>query len=759
MTKPDDLLRELLQTFQAEASEHLQTLNLALLSLEVRPEESKRIELVQEAFRAAHSLKGAARVVNLEDIEGLAHAMESVLQQARDTGQHLEASTYDVLYDALDTMGNLLEGKTVSAEAVTRRLSECVEAGTEQSSQSAAPDTEVELQTNFNPTPEETVASTEPTNTGTPPQESTSVSLSTPGEDTIRVAVSKLDNLMAQVGELLVSRINAEQRITEMQAIRYRTTAWTKAWREIKMLLPQLEGQVGTQLAEILNQYHAHLQAATREISQFDQRLRQDTLRLTIVASQLQDDVRHVRMIPFDTIVPGLQRAVRDATHLEGKQVDFQVEGAAVELDKKVLETLKDPLLHLLRNAVSHGIESPDKRKRASKPAKGRIRLTLQQRGAEIRITVQDDGAGFDLEKLRRAGGESTGDHVDNRSNADDIIELAFLPGVTTASEVTALSGRGIGLDVVREHIETIQGRIQVESVPGEGASIHLLVPVSLVISHGLLVQIGAERYVLPLLSVEKIIEPRETFTLEGQTMLTVDDVPLPLVALASLLERPMSHQGPNPLVVILAVAEQRLALLVDDVVTEQELAVKPLGKPLNRVRNVAGVALQGDGKPVIVLNAADLMRSAKGARKLPAIAKRAASVERPCAHILVVDDSITTRTLEKNILETAGYEVTTATDGTEALKRLKERHVDLVVSDVEMPHMDGISLTRHLRSSSEYKDLPLILVTSLESREDRERGMIAGANAYVVKRGFDQEELLKTVQQLIFIEDNHHVH
>ena len=277
----------------------------------------------------------------------------------------------------------------------------------------------------------------------------------------------------------------------------------------------------------------------------------------------------------------------------------------------------------------------------------------------------------------------------------------------------------------------------------------------TLAISRGLLVQVGEERYVLPLLSVLKIIEPRQTFTVEGHTMVTVDGSTLPLVSLANLLERPgITQSGPHALAVIMAVAEQRLALLVDDVLTEQELAVKALGKPLHRVRNIAGAALMGDGKPVVILNAADLVRSAKGAHRQTIIQSHETLQEKANPHILVVDDSITTRTLETNILETAGFDVTTATDGKEALLRLKEQRIDLVVSDVEMPNLDGISLTRQLRENIEYKDLPIILVTSLESQHDRERGMLAGANAYIVKRGFDQAELLKTIQQLVFVEE-----
>ncbi|WP_119070703.1 hybrid sensor histidine kinase/response regulator [Aggregatilinea lenta] len=793
MSNSDDLLRELLQTFQVEASEHLQTLNMSLLALEVRPEEAQRRELVQEAFRAAHSLKGAARAVGLDDVEQLSHAMENVLQGVRDTDETLEASAYDVLYEVLDSIGKLLEGESVEVMALVNRLSQNGNGTGTQSGNGtkpqAVPTADVESAptvqapsapavepepvvpapvTNAVPSPAPVPAPAvepefaapapvvntvpNPAPVPAPVEELHGKPRAASSEETIRVAIPKLDNLMAQVGELLVSRMNAEQRASEMQAVRYQFASWSKVWREVKTLLPQLDGDASKRLSEVLARYHEQVQATTEDVSLFDQRLRQDTLRLGVIASQLQDNVRRVRMVPFETVVPSLQRAVRDAVHTEGKQASFQVFGGEVELDKKVLEMLKDPLLHLLRNAVSHGIECPEDRRERGKPEEGTITLSLQQRGAEVRISVRDDGGGFDLGALRQAS-TSQGDHMlDERASQEEIIGLAFLSGVTTTHEVTALSGRGIGLDVVRQRLETMQGRIEVDSVPGHGAAIHLLLPVTLTISRGLLVRVGDQRYVLPLLSVVKIIKPRQIFTVEGRTMITIDDATLPLVSLGSLLNHPEAESNEQALAVIVAVAEQRFALLVDDVITEQELAVKPLGKPLHRVRNVAGAALLGDGKPVVILNTADLIRSAKGVRQPAAFRPTEALQEKTKAHILVVDDSITTRTLEKNILETAGFDVTTATDGSEALHRLDAQPIDLVVSDVEMPNMNGIELTRQIRETGEFRDLPVILVTSLESREDRERGMMAGADAYIVKRGFDQAELLKTIQQLIMV-------
>lgn len=759
MIKSEDLMKQLLQTFRAEAAEHLQTLNMAVLALEVRPEEAKRRELVQEAFRSAHSLKGAARTVGLEAIEQIANAMESVLQKARETETHLEESMCEALYNALDSIGFLLEGKTVEIGSLISHLSTNGKRAASNASESVQPVSDQKQATGVVEAPPPVIDSVP----AAIPAETVShealsnKSTTTNGEESIRVSISKLDNLMAQVGELLVSRINAQQRITEFRDIRQQVAHSSKALREIKVLIPSLDPDVANQLSEIILRHEKQFESTLQDITRFDQRMKQDTVRLGVITSHLQDNARHVRMVPFETLVPILQRTIRDAAHSENKQVIFEVNGGNIELDKKVLEALKDPFIHMLRNAVGHGIESASVRQSRGKPVEGHVRLTLQQRGSEVRISVEDDGGGFDLKAIHAASRKS-GEHVISEHDSDHaIIELAFMPGVTTKQEVTTLSGRGVGLDVVRERVEELQGHIEVKNHPGEGAHIHLIVPSSLTISRGLLVQVGTERYVLPLLSVLKILTPQDTFTVGGQTMMTMDGVTMPIVPLASLLGRTFSPQKErSPLAVIMAVAEQRLALLVDDVLTEQELVIKPLGTPLRRVHNIAGAALMGDGKPVVVLNAADLVRAAKGIHKqVFSIKQDEVEEEKPKTRILVVDDSITTRTLEKSILETAGYEVITATDGLQALQRLQEYTVELVVSDVEMPNMDGITLTRELRSNAAFEYLPIILVTSLESKADRERGMMAGANAYIVKRGFDQGELLKTIEQLVFIEDD----
>lgn len=719
LNSDDDLLKELLLTFRVEAAEHIQTLNQVLLQAEREKEQAQHAELVKTAFRAAHSLKGAARAVDLHDVESLAHHMESVLQDVRDEKLELAAHICDALYDVLDALEQLIQGKTVDTAALNLRMARL---------NSAQPSMHSDLR-----------------------QGKVAESRLVQSEETIRVTIDKLDNLMAEAGELLVSKISTEQRLAEMRVIRKNLTDWTKKWRDIKQVLSHVEGQGGQKITELLHQYHDDMQRLAQNINDLDHSLNRDSLRLGMVAERMQEEIRRVRMVPFDSLALTLQRVVRDAANSQQKNLSLAIEGGEIELDKKVLEMLKDPLIHLLRNAVNHGIEMPAQREALGKPAEGRITINVKQRGGEMRLAVSDDGHGFDVEAIRKAAIKQVKSVPDENSPTHELISLAFLPGVSTAETVTEIAGRGIGLDVVREQIEVLHGQVVIESVSGQGVTIGLVVPVSLTMMRGLIVRVGQEQYVLPLLAVEKIVEPESYLVIEGRTMLDVDGKKLPLVSLAQTLQRSANGvETERNIAVIVTASEHRIAVLVDDVVTEQEFAAKPLPFPLHAISNISSVAVLGNGGPILILNVSDLVKSSRMVDKQPVLKQPKETNTKPNIHILVVDDSITTRTLERNILEAAGYKVTTATDGLEALKRLKTNIIDLVVADVEMPNMDGITLTRSLRMTSDYTNMPVILVTSLESREDRERGLVEGANAYIVKRGFDQAELLTTIQRLL---------
>lgn len=739
MSGQDDLLKELMETFRVEAADHLQTLNHGLLELERDPQPERRQTLLQETFRAAHSLKGAARAVNLKEIEALAHAVENVLQSARDDGIMLNATMCDSIYDALDSINAALNGQPITPEHIIDRLGQFVKS----KPASQRGDDNGDFNGDLNNISTAMVSnggySAAAMWNGDSPQT----------DETIRVSVGKMDDLMAQVGELLASRISADQRVIDTRIVRSQLEQMSKSWQEILTSVRRMSGENVRSLTETISHHGEGLQRIIQAYNLVDQNINRDALRLGNVTDTLQDTVRRLRMVPFQSITLILERAVRDASHSVDRPVNFKVEGGQVELDKKILEMLKDPLLHLLRNAVVHGIESAEERRAAKKPEIGSVSVTLRQRGGEVLIAIRDDGRGFDVEALRLAAADRG--ITDKGANTDDLINLAFMPGVSTASAITALSGRGVGLDVVRQAIEAMQGRISVENMVGQGATINLSVPTSLAMTRGLLVQMGLEQYVIPMLSIEKIVSVDEVFTIGGRQMIKVSNTHLPLISLAAALEREAGAAPAveNPLALILAVAEQRIALMVDDVLTEQELTVKMLTYPIERANNVAGAALLGNGEPIIVLNPADLIRSTRYVTS-PAIVVKDTKEEAPTVHVLVVDDSITTRTLEKNILEAAGFDVITATDGMQALQRLNELSIDIVVSDIQMPNMDGFTLTQTLRESNEFNQLPVILVTSLESREDRERGLRSGANAYIVKRGFDQAELLATIRQLV---------
>lgn len=726
---PDDLMRELLKTFQVEAGEHLQTLNQTLLKVERVNNAAERRPLLQNAFRAAHSLKGAARSVGIQHVEQLAHSIENVLQQAHVSNTTPEPAVCDALYQILDGIQKIIDGEQIDVRALQHRLRDTSAAAVNS---------------------EDTATDTVPADDDDHYEQTAETISSVAQEETIRIAIAKIDELMAQSGELLISKINAEQRLTELQEIRQVMGRLPRFWRELHPLLNHVGGDAGQRLKELMSDHQDYLQHLTRALDQFEQTLTVDTLRLDMVTTDLQDDVRRIRMLPFRSIVLSLERAVHDAARTEQKQINFAVEGHDVELDKKVLEALKDPLLHLLRNSVAHGIESPEQRQALGKPEAGQIRLIVRQRGSEVNITVSDDGQGFNLDALRETVQTQHGQQAD----PDDIIALAFQSGVTTAQEVTAIAGRGVGLDVVRQCIEDIHGRLSVNNMPGAGVAIELTVPSSVTMMRGLVIAVGGDQFALPLLSIERIVEVDELFTVNGKQMLRLGDDSLPLVTLASILELPNpATDAETPLVVILSVAEQRLAVLVDDVHSDLELAVKPLGEPLRRVRNVLGSALLGTGQPIVILNPGDLIRSTRTATIPDQIFENVTQEdeEQEMGHVLVVDDSITTRTLEKNILEAAGYRVTIAIDGKAALKQLGDHDdIDLIVTDVQMPNMDGIQLTTYIRDSAEYNHLPVILVTSLESTEDRERGMQAGADAYIVKRGFNQATLLSTIEQFL---------
>lgn len=578
-------------------------------------------------------------------------------------------------------------------------------------------------------------------------------------EDSIRVATVKLDRLMDGVGELLVTHMQQAEHVDQIGQLSRQVEEWDRQWQRMQTRWLQADSAalfLDTMTQDFLINSGELLQEISDRMEQLATQTSADQNRADQLVKSLQDEVHQVRMLPIATLFDQFHRVVRDLARSLDKEVVLHISGAETELDRHVLELVRDPLIHLLRNSVDHGIEAPTQRQAAGKNQTGNIWLQAVQQGNTVHIAVRDDGQGVDLPALRtvliNAGLLDPASGDQGREN--DLLDAIFRPGISTAPQVTQLSGRGVGLDVVRRNLEQLQGTVSVQTEAGKGTSFSLTLPLTIATSQVLLCQAAGLTVALPVNSVQRILrmDPDQIRLVDRHPAVTVDGEPLTLFNLTHLLELnggATSELRGKILVVLLSLGGRRLAMTVEGVSGIQEVVIKSLGPQLRRVRNVAGMTILGDGQLVSILNLSDLERSAQHRKPL---LMQTAPV--PILHqrrrILLADDSITTRTLERNILQNAGYEVLVAVDGQQAWSLLQTERVDAIVSDINMPRMDGFELARKVRADTRLERLPLVLVSSLAAAQDRVQGMEAGADAYIAKGDFDQTELLAVIERLL---------
>ncbi len=764
--QPDEL-QEILSIYKAESEEHLQKLNAGLLRLEQSP---RRTETLEEIFREAHSLKGAARMIGFEAVEKIAHGLEDLFGLARKGELELGPGVFDVIFSSLDAVSRLTVGWLADPGApsppvddVLSRIRSVRSPGPAVPLEpSAAQDVAPPAAPAPAPVPAPVPArEPEPRPKPAPPPAAASAeaaALPEAGvrqvEETIRVTTQKLDDLMNQIGEINVTRIKFDERLTEIRSIEAQVEALHRAWAAVRRR-PGAGGDGEARARGVAEQ----LQRLQEDVRRLAAGFNEDTLRMTLVSGDLQESINRVRMLPLSALFNLFPRLLRDIARQEGKEVDLVLEGGQTQLDKKIIEELKDPLTHLLRNAVDHGIEKPERRARAGKRPAGRLRLAASQKASSVVIDIEDDGAGIDLARVRSLAlrrGFATEAELEEMSD-QQVLGLVFRPGFSTKGIITDLSGRGVGLDVVLTNIERLKGTITISSEPGRGSVFSIRLPITLATTQALLVSVSGATFAIPLAAVEVIGEVglEQVTSVESREAILVKGVPTALVRLHELLNLPEHaarlQDGERAPVVVLGSTDERVAFLVDELLGEHEIVVKGLGAPLRRVRNFSGATILGDGGVVLILNVFDLIKTSQKARGLWLADKRREEAQRrEKSRILVVDDSVTTRLLEKGILESNGYEVTLAVDGVDALAKLASHPFDLVVSDVEMPRMNGFELTRQLRREPAHRELPVILVTSLSSEEDKRTGIEAGADAYIVKGAFDQGNLVATIRQLL---------
>jgi two-component system, chemotaxis family, sensor kinase CheA len=759
--KDKELLKKLLATFSVEAAEHVTAISSGLVELERAPSPEKQMEIVERVFREAHSLKGAARAVNLVRVEGTCQSLEALL--ARLKAQEIAFSTelFDQLHQMLDALGVQLSAESDETAPVDESLPPQTPMP-RNPSKSILPHGEPRALHSVEDTGSRRTTIPQPENT---PQSVHFEDQKQVASETLRIRSSKLDALLRQTEELIPVKATVAQRVIELREISHALISWEAEWRKIRPLahaLPSLVNaesrpstQRATKISAFLDRDENALNSIKQKLTALGKRLEYDRHAFERRVDDLVEDMKRVSMLPFSTLLESFPKLVRDLSRDCGKDVELAIVGGEIETDRRILEEMKDPLIHLVRNCIDHGIETPKQREESGKPLRAAIRVAIITKSADkVEIVVSDDGAGIDIQKVQAAaiklGLVSCDDAL--KMNEQQRASLIFKSGVSTSPMITEISGRGLGLAIVREKAERVSGTVSVETQPGTGTTFRLILPLTLARFRGILIRVGESLFVVPTRYVQRVLrvgreeiksaENRETIQIDGRTTSAV--------RLSGVLEIRQRNANPDargkmPLLV-LAWAGEQIGFLVDEVLDEQEVLVKSLGKQLPRVRNVAGATILGNGKVLPVLNVADLMKSAIKTAAASAVPE----TEEASKSILVAEDSITSRTLLKNILEFAGYTVKTAIDGAEALTVLATEAFDLVVSDVEMPRMSGFDLTARIRSDKRLAQLPVVLVTALDSREDRERGVDVGASAYLVKSSFDQGNLLEVVRRLI---------
>src|SRR4051794_114383 len=454
---------------------------------------------------------------------------------------------------------------------------------------------------------------------------------------------------------------------------------------------------------------------------------------------ELQDSVIEMRTLPLSSITTPFPRAVRDLAATQGKEVVLEIEGAETQLDRVILDGISEPLIHLLRNTVAHGIETPQTRTNAGKPTAGRVLLSAEQRSGLVAIEISDDGSGVAPELVDQARAES-------RSLAD----VLAAAGVSTTTEVTQVSGRGVGLDAVKSHVESLGGGLEVRSQPGAGTEVTMLLPLTLALLPVLLLERAGQRFGLPVSSVREVVSVSATTSLEGRHAIDLRGEAIPVVDLLA----PFGIEGPelpeHPPALVLESLGRRVAIACDEVLGDEEVITKSLGPLLATVPGFLGATILGDGGVALILDPNHLFK-ARGAAGGTAPRRTVAVNDVAAPRILVVDDQFTVRELQRSILETAGYEVELARNGREALDRVSGApDVDLVLTDVTMPELDGFALLEAIRQGAEHPSLPIVIVTSQGGDGDRRRGVELGADAYIVKDEFDQQTLLETIGRLV---------
>lgn len=769
----------MLELFRLEVEQHGQVLTDGLLHLE---ENSNAPERIEPLMRAAHSIKGAARLVGVHIAVDIAHRMEDCLVAAQHGKLSLSPDDIDVLLKGNDLLSVIAHhtgqpGATLSAEQhaaydyLLQALGDVL-AGRKPSKPHATESdlTPVAPQASIEPPPASSepaaAAAPEPPNVEAKPSVLAPVAAPKPKEKpaasqaadrVLRISAEQLNRLMGLAGESMVearwlrpyaeSMLRLKRRQAEIITLLdgLREALDEDCDRDnFRRLLREAQGKAG-ECRQILADRLAELESYDRRAVNLSSRLRRE-----VVTS---------RMRPFGDGVQGFPRMVRDLARQLGKQVQLQIDGQATMVDRDILEKIEAPLNHLLRNAMDHGLETPEEREKAGKPERGTIRLAAYHQSGMLSVAVEDDGRGVDIERLRRKVVERklvTEEMAANLSEAE-LMEFLFLPSFSTKEQVTEISGRGVGLDVVHDVVQEMRGMVRATSQFGVGTRFQLQLPLTLSVLPALIAEVAGEPYAFPLARIERImhVDKNTLREVEGHQYVSIEGHHVGLVSGYQVLgiNEPVPHREELP-IVVLGERKNSYGLVVDKFLGERDLVVHVLPPQLGKVKDISSAALMENGAPLLVVDVDDMLRSIEKIVSVGRLnrvgSKKEDSVVVKKKRILVVDDSITVREVERKLLETSGYEVEVAVDGMDGWNALREGEFELVITDIDMPRMDGIEFVKKIRQDSKYQALPVMIVSYKDREEDRYRGLEAGADYYLTKGSFHDETLREAVIDLI---------
>lgn len=786
----------MMDLFRLELEAQVNLMNEGLLALESNPQSAQALETL---MRAAHSIKGSARIVSLDAVVNLAHVMEDCFVAAQNKKITLNSDQVDVLLEAVDLLQGITAVSNVelpawlanqrtafaftqSAVAIIlnpqaaplleqeatpaqekREISISLSASLSKATAELFPESGVSsLSQYFSSTesPHQEEAETKPLSSQDRglPSSTSSASEQTPTQDrVVRVSAENLNRIMGLAGESLIEANWLQPHADSMMSLKWRLVELSRTLEKLQDTLDRSNYE--QERRQYLEEARHKEQECLTLLSDRLTELELYAQRTANLSDRLYREVITSNMRPFADGIQGFPRMIRDLARKLDKEVKLEIVGKATSVDRDILKKLEAPLTHILRNATDHGIELPAERIAAGKPPEGTIRLEAFHRGGMLAITVADDGRGINLEHLRQkiVNKNLTTAELAAQFTDAELMEFLFLPGFSTAKQVTEISGRGVGLDIAKSMAQEVGGTVRAVSQQGKGTSFHFQLPLTLSVVRTLLVEISGRPYAIPLARIEQIVtvEPAEILEVENRQYFTMNQQNIGLIAAHQVLElSPSAYSSGSLAAVIISDQANTYGLVVDKFLGEHDLVVRPLDPRLGKVRDISATSLLGDGSPILIIDVSDMVRTIDGILNIGQLNKvgveTAKAIVEQRQKILVVDDSITVREMERKLLENRGYDVDIAVNGMEGWNAVRTKHYDLVISDIDMPRMNGIELVRQIKSHPRLHSLPVIIVSYRDREEDRIQGLEAGADYYLTKSSFHDSTLIDAVVDLI---------